>query len=452
MSWPKAARPGARAAAGGSTPWFYQNNRLPTNAAAGQSANYRMFNNQYLATVRDESQQLVKRLVQAPNRPKAVEKLQRDRCKVISLELRRDPFWEALKQGRIELGSPAGKRDLATFSNNLALMVATRVNTSNAFQILAESTSRARFRNIILAVRSRINDGESISQAFANFPEAFDDVYVAIVLASETSGQLPVALKERAKALKRSDKVLRKLKTAAIYPAIVMLVAFAAVMVFSLVAVPALAELYKGSGAELPWITRIIVKFSDLLRTSPLVVVGFAALPVLLFTQRRRFLDHPRAQRLFLRIPFIRDLMSKGACLRVLQLLQQFSTANVTMPRQLYLCQKAAGNIVFSEALERIRAAVQTGGTPLSDAFKRERAFPLLIGGNIQAGEATGSLPEVLGNLTEFYIEDLDDAMTRFTSVLEPVMIIILAAIIGTMVIAMYLPLFNLAQVLNHHH
>jgi len=101
------------------------------------------------------------------------------------------------------------------------------------------------------------------------------------------------------------------------------------------------------------------------------------------------------------------------------------------------------------EALERIKSAIQASGVSLSEAFRREKTFPPIIAGNIQAGEATGSLPEVLGNLTEYYIEDLDDAVTRFTAIIEPVMIIFLAAIIGTMVIAMYLPLFNLAQVLN---
>ena len=102
-----------------------------------------------------------------------------------------------------------------------------------------------------------------------------------------------------------------------------------------------------------------------------------------------------------------------------------------------------------AEALERIKSAIQASGVSLSEAFRREKTFPPIIAGNIQAGEATGSLPEVLGNLTEYYIEDLDDAVTRFTAIIEPVMIIFLAAIIGTMVIAMYQPLFNLAQVLN---
>lgn len=408
-----------------------------------------MISNQYIVTLRDESQQIVKRVVHASSAQRAVSQLQEEKVKVISVEYRPSPFWDALKKGRLEFGSPASKRELATFSNNLALMVATKVNTGNAFQILAESTPGERFRKVILEARKRIIDGESISQAFANFPEVFDEVYVAIVQASETSGQLPIALKERAKAIKRTDKVLRKLKNAAIYPAIVLVVAFIAVMIFSLLAVPALADLYKESGAELPFITRVIVKISDILRSSPLVVMAVLAVPVFLFMQRRIFLENKRVQTIQTRIPIIRDLVSKGACLRVLQLLSQFSTANVTMPKQLYLCQKAAGNIVYQDALGRIRTAVQTSGIPLSEAFRRETVFPLLIAGNIQAGEATGSLPEVLNNLTEFYIEDLDDAVTRFTALIEPVMIVFLAAIIGTMVIAMYLPLFNLAQVLN---
>jgi len=298
-------------------------------------------------------------------------------------------------------------------------------------------------------VRRRITDGESISQALANHPEAFDDVYVAIVQASETSGQLPVALRERAKALKRTDKVLRKVKNASIYPAIVLVIALIAVMIFSLLAVPALATLYKGTGVQLPLITRAIVKVSEILRSSPLVVIGVLSVPVFLFMQRKVILANKRLQRFLLKVFIIRELVAKGACLRVLQLLHQFSTANVTMPKQLHLCQKVAGNVVFTEAIERIKSAIQASGVSLSEAFRREKTFPPIIAGNIQAGEATGSLPEVLGNLTEYYIEDLDDAVTRFTAIIEPVMIIFLAAIIGTMVIAMYLPLFNLAQVLN---
>jgi type IV pilus assembly protein PilC len=410
-----------------------------------------MFANQYLATVRDESQQVTKRIVYAGSQSKAEAMLQREKYRVLAIEKRKNPTLEAFKRGKLELGAPCSKRDLATFSQNLALMVATKVNTAHAFQILAESTPKERFRRIILDARKRIMDGESISQSFANFPQAFDEVFVAIVQASETSGQLPVALKERSKALKRSDKVLRKLKNAMIYPIIVLLLALGAVMTFSILAVPALANLYKGTGVELPFITRVVVMFSNFLRASPLSVLGVLAIPLLMFIYRKKLFMNPRMQRFSLKTPLIRDLISKGACLRILQLLHQFSTANVTMPKQLYLCQKAAGQVMFAEALERIRNAIQTAGIPLSEAFKREPVFPLTISGNIQAGEATGSLPEVLEALNEYYVEDLDDAVTRFTAALEPIMIIFLSAVIGTLVIAMYMPLFNLVKILNPH-
>jgi type II secretory pathway component PulF len=137
-----------------------------------------MILNSYLVTVRDEAQQISKRLVSATSQAKVYAQMQREKCKVIAIEQRPSPFLEALKKGRLEIGDPASKRELATFSNNLALMVATKVNTANAFQILAESTPKERFRKIITDVRRRITDGESISQALANHPEAFDDVYV----------------------------------------------------------------------------------------------------------------------------------------------------------------------------------------------------------------------------------------------------------------------------------
>jgi type IV pilus assembly protein PilC len=408
-----------------------------------------MFANQYLATVRDESQQVTKKIVYASSPERATALLQKEKYKVLAIETRKHPFLVALKRGKLEFGSPARRRDLSTFSRNLALMVQTKVNTAQAFQILADSTPKERFRRVILDVRQRIMDGESISQAFAKFPEVYDDVYVAIVQASETSGQLPVALRERSKALDRSDKVLRKLKNAMIYPIIVLLMAFGAIMVFSIMAVPALANLYKGTGVDLPFITRVIIAFSDFLRASPFSMVGVLSIPVVIFLKRKLLFGNARAQRLSLRIPLLRDLISKGACLRILQLLHQFSTANVSMPKQLYLCQKAAGNISFAEALERIRSAIQTSGITLSESFRREPVFPLTISGNIQAGEATGSLPDVLSALNEYYVEDLDDAVTRFTAALEPIMIILLAGVIGTLVIAMYLPLFNLVKILN---
>ena len=408
-----------------------------------------MFSNNYLATVRDQSHQITKRAVSARSQADAIAKLRKDKVTVLSLELKKNQFWTALKAGKLELGSPASKRELATFSNNLALMVQTKVNTANAFQILADSTPKERFSRIILDARRRIIDGESISQAFANFPEVFDEVYVAIVQASEASGQLPIALKERAKALKRSDKVLSKLKNSMIYPIIVLVMAFAAVMVFSLLAVPALSNLYKGTGVELPFITKVVVGFSDFIRSSPIYLLMVLALPVVLFIKRKACFQNAPMQRLYLHIPLLSQLVSKGACLRILQLLHQFSTANVTMPKQLLLCQQAAGHVAFSEALGRIREGVQSAGVSLSDSFRKEKVFPLTIAGNIQAGEATGSLPEVLAALNDFYVEDLDDAVTRFSAAIEPVMIIFLAGVIGTMVIAMYLPLFNLVKILN---
>ena len=328
---------------------------------------------------------------------RAAAQLQRKSTGSSQLRCGKIRFGRLLKRGRW-IGNPASKRELATFSNNLP-DGQTKVNTANAFQILADSTPKERFRRVILEARKRIMDGESISQSFANFPEVFDEVYVAIVQASETSGQLPVALRERSKALKRSDKVLRKLKNAMIYPVIVLLMALGAVMVFSIMAVPALSNLYKGTGVELPFITRVIVLFSNFLRASPLSVVGVLAVPVLIFLKRKAIFENPRMQRFALKVPWLRDLISKGACLRILQLLHQFSTANVTMPKQLFLCQQAAGHVMFAGALERIRYAIQTSGIRLSEAFKREYVFPLTISGNIQAGEATGSLPEVLAAL-----------------------------------------------------
>jgi type IV pilus assembly protein PilC len=189
--------------------------------------------------------------------------------------------------------------------------------------------------------------------------------------------------------------------------------------------------------------------FSNIIRASPFVTVGVACIPILLFIKRKPIFENKPMQRFYLKIPMLNDLLIKGACLRVLQLLHQFSMVNVPMPKQLALCEQAAGHISFSEALYRIREAVQTAGVSLSDSFKREPLFPKTISGNIQAGEATGSLPEVLAALNEYYIEDLDEAVTRFSAAIEPVMIIFLAGVIGTMVVAMYLPLFNLVKILN---
>ena len=131
-----------------------------------------MFSNQYLATVRDESQQITKRIVYASSQSKAAAQLQREKYASSRLRMRENPFWAALKKGKIEIGNPASKRELATFSNNLALMVQTKVNTANAFQILADSTPKERFRRVIMEARKRIMDGESISQGFANFPKS----------------------------------------------------------------------------------------------------------------------------------------------------------------------------------------------------------------------------------------------------------------------------------------
>jgi type IV pilus assembly protein PilC len=237
-----------------------------------------------------------------------------------------------------------------------------------------------------------------------------------------------------------------------IYPIIVLIMAFVAVMVFSIMAVPALSNLYKGTGIDLPLVTRAIVLFSEIVRSSPFVTIAFLSIPLLLFINRKPIFQNKPMQRFYLKVPLLNELLVKGSCLRVLQLLHQFSTANVPMPKQLALCEQAAGHISFSEALYRIRESVQTAGISLSESFKKEKVFPLTISGNIQAGEATGSLPEVLAALNEYYIEDLDDAVTRFSAAIEPVMIIFLAAVIGTMVIAMYLPLFNLVKILNPKH
>lgn len=406
-----------------------------------------MFNKDYLVTAIFNNQ-VVKRHVQAPNESKARLRLERAGYRIQEIRPIEDPFWKYLRQGRIILGPPATRRCLITFSNNLALLTSTAVPTDDAFKILVQSTDRATFQDVLKDVHARITNGMTIPNAMAEHPEVFDNVYVTIVRAAETAGTLPQALREIARTLKRSENVFRKLKNALIYPAIVLLLAIAAVLVFTTVAIPALADLYKSSHIQLPLLTRILIQISTVIKAHPYILLPIPFIPIYLFAKRKQILNNPTLQRFCFKIPIIKQLIIKSTCLRILQLLHQFVSANVPITTQLLLCEEAAGNVKFAEALNRIRHTIQNQGTQMSTAFEQETIFPKIIPGNIRTGELSGNLQEVLRALTDFYIEDLDDAVTKFTTILEPVLIIGLAGVVGVMVVAMYLPLFNLVKVL----
>lgn len=412
----------------------------------------KLFQKRYLVTVVDEANLPLKQAVTASNRDDAKAQLEKEGLRILAIEERPNTWLKDLQAGqlRIPIGKPVKSKDIAIFSRQLAQMIANGVNLNRTFDLLGESTKNYFFKQVIKGLKTRVSEGETIAQAMSAYPEVFDTTYVAIIQAAESSGQIPTALKELTHSLKRGDKVIRKVKNASIYPTGVLCVAFISFMVFVTFVIPKLEKIYKQLGGELPLPTRIMLATSRFMRSNPLVPAGVALFPVFVFFNRRLLTEKPWFQRTSLKVPGVGAIIEKTALLRILQLKAQFASAGVSIQRQYILVEKAAGNAAFSESMRNVRNSIMSGN-PESLAWMQQRLLPQMIGAQLQAAEATGSTADLLKDLTEAYSEDLDDAVTAFTALIEPALIVVLVLFIGTMVISMYLPLFNLAKAMRRH-
>lgn len=338
--------------------------------------------------------------------------------------------------------------DIAIFSRQLATMMSSGVPLMQSLQIIGEGHENASMQEMVLAIKSDVESGTSLADSLAKFPLHFDDLYVNLVNAGEQSGTLETLLHEIADYQEKTEALKSKIRKALVYPTAIIVVAFIVTSILMIFVIPQFEALFTGFGADLPGLTKMVISLSQWFQEYWWLLFGGiigAIVGFLAAKKRSRKLQH-FLDRLLLKLPIIGNVLHKGAIARFARTFSTMFKAGVPMVEAMTSVAGATGNIVFSEATLDMRDEVATG-TQLNKAMLDTELFPNMAVQMTAIGEESGSLDSMLAKVADFFEREVDEAVDNMTALMEPLIMAFLGVVIGTLVIAMYLPIFKLGAV-----
>ena len=350
----------------------------------------------------------------------------------------------ASKEIRLEFMRRVKAAELTIMTRQLATMVNSGMTILRAFYVLEEQTENELLKETIVAVRKDVEAGLALSDALARHPKIFSPLFVAMARAGETGGMLDSALLRVADQLEKEESLRRQVKAAMTYPIVVIGFAFAILLALVAFLIPVFINVFKTFGGDLPGITKVTVAMSNALTGYWYFMFGGAALIVFLFRKwKSSDTGRPQWDRFRLRIPFkIGDIVQKIALARWSRTFSALVSAGVPLLQAIDITGKTAGNHVIEEAMGAVVDSVRNGGT-ISAPLRQAPVFPSMVTHMVGVGEETGALDTMLTKVADFYEDEVEAAVKSLTSILEPVMIVLVGGIVGFIVISMYLPLFK---------
>ncbi len=353
-----------------------------------------------------------------------------------------------VKKRRMSGGRSIKQKDIAIFTRQIATMMRAGVPLLQSFDIVARGSTNPRVTKLLNDIRSDIETGTSLSSAFRKHPLYFDALYCNLVEAGEAAGILETLLERLAVYQEKTLEIKRKIKGALMYPVAVLVVAFIVVAVIMIFVIPAFKEVFSSFGAELPAPTLLVMAISEVFVGYWWLIFGVIGGGTYFFLESwkrsekmQKFMD-----RVLLKMPVFGDLVYKSAVARWTRTLATMFAAGVPLVEALDSVGGASGNAVFAEATEKIQKDVSTG-TALTTSMQTTGIFPVMVLQMSAIGEESGALDQMLGKAAEFYEQEVDEAVKGLSSLLEPIIIVVLGTIIGGIVVSMYLPIFKLGQV-----
>ncbi|TSE30106.1 type II secretion system F family protein [Tepidimonas charontis] len=355
---------------------------------------------------------------------------------------------QKVKKQRLASARRIKPKDIAIFTRQLATMMKAGVPLLQAFDIVGRGNPNPSVARLLYEIRADVETGTSLSAAFRKHPQYFNALYCNLVEAGEAAGILEDILDRLSTYLEKTEAIKSKVKSALMYPTAVLVVAFVVVSVIMIFVVPAFKEVFTSFGADLPAPTLAVIAISEFFVAYWWLIFGSLGAGLYFFFQAwrrnekvQRFMD-----RLLLRLPIFGVLVEKSAIARWTRTLSTMFAAGVPLVDALDSVGGAAGNSVFADATEKIQQEVATG-TALTQAMTNTGVFPSMVLQMCAIGEESGALDHMLGKAADFYEQEVDDMVAGLSSLMEPIIIVILGTIIGGIVVAMYLPIFKLGAV-----
>jgi len=367
--------------------------------------------------------------------------LQKDQITVLSIAAAKGGFSiPFLKREKVRM------KDLAVYSRQLSVLIDAELPLIQSLGILEEQQKNTYFKNVIKTVKDDVEAGSTLNQAKRKHPKAFDDLYCNLIASGEQSGSLDIMLRRLSEFIEKNVKLRSKVKQAMIYPVGIFIFAVLVTIFMLWKVIPVFATIFRDLGAELPWLTAMIVALSDF--TQKYIFLMFAGMIAVFFAFRYyRSTKSGRwaTDRLLLKMPLFGNLLYKVAMTRVTRTLATLISGGVPMLEALKITSTTAGNVVIESQIVEARKLVSEGKT-MAESFKQAGKFPTMMLQMINVGEATGTLDEMLNKLANFYDEEVDVTVASLLSILEPIMLIFIGGIVGGLVVSMYLPIFSLMQ------
>lgn len=339
-------------------------------------------------------------------------------------------------------------KDISIFSRQLATMMSSGVPLVQSFEIVGRGHENPSMQELILTIKANVEAGNTLADSLAKHPLQFDDLYVNLVRAGEAAGILEELLDKIATYKEKVEAIKGKIKKALFYPAAVLVMAFVVTAVLMIFVIPQFAALFADFGADLPAMTQVVVNMSNFFVAKWYLIFGVVFGGVYGITQahRRSRPFRNALQRMSLKMPVFGDILVKATIARFARTLATMFAAGVPLVEAMDSVAGAAGNIVYSEAIYRMRDEIATG-TQLQVSMRDTNLFPNMVVQMVAIGEESGSIDHMLGKVADFYEEEVDNAVDAMSSLMEPLIMAVLGVLIGGMVIAMYLPIFKMGQV-----
>lgn len=346
------------------------------------------------------------------------------------------------KKGRVTT------QDIAIFSRQLATMLAAGIPLVQAFNIIGNGHDNPAMQKLLLDVKQDIEAGTNLADALARHPLHFDDLFVNLVAAGEQAGALETLLDKIATYKEKTEALKKKIRKALTYPAAVVVVAIVVTAILLVFVVPQFEDMFTGSGADLPTFTRMVIELSQLMQAQGWIILAALIMAGYIFTyfKKRSRAFRQTLDRIALKLPAIGPIIEKSAIARYARTLSTTFSAGVPLVEALESVSGATGNIVYEDAVLRMRDEVATG-IRLQRSMENMDLFPNMVIQMIAVGEESGSLDEMSSKVADFYESEVDNAVDNLSALLEPAIMSILGILVGGLVVAMYLPIFQMGQV-----
>ena len=376
--------------------------------------------------------------------------------KIIITNIIRSKKKKAEKEKKKGQGFSFGKKavkpeDVMIFSKQFATMVKAGLPILNVLTMLRDQIDHPTMKEIIEDVRKSLEGGITLSKCFERYPKIFDNVYINLIKAGEASGKLDTFLLKLVDSLEKREKVKKKIKGALTYPVVMFSVAITVTVFMLIKVVPVFAKMYEGMGVALPTPTAVILKASEFMRGSgglTLLICSIIFYIIFKYLTTKipaiRYKWHNRV----LHMPIFGPMILKSLLARVALIMGNLSAAGVNLLESIEIAKSVSNNDVVTQALENVKRGVFSGDT-LTKLFLKEPVFPSTFSQLISVGEQTGNLDEMFNSVSAYYEEEFDTAVENMSSLIEPIMIVVMGTMIGGLMIAMYSPIFNVGSIIG---